>query len=73
MFLISKFHLIGIEDNFSFIIVDTNSEDFFSNKNQMEIEEELSNIEMNPLWNSKQKEEISYDFGSHYLELVNRM
>ena len=39
----------------------------------MEIEEELSNIEMNPLWNSKQKEEISYDFGSHYLELVNRM
>ena len=68
----SKFFLIGVEQTFNFLIIETNSTDIFYDNSCMEVEnEEISNI--NSLWMTKKKEDGEETFDNYYLEITKKM
>jgi len=65
--------LIGVENSFTFLLIETNTKDILYEKNEMEIEDNSKIPHFETMWNSKPKEEIQQDFNFHYMEIIKKM
>lgn len=66
-----KYYLMGIDEHFTFVVLETNSDDLY--QKGMEINEEENVAPFHHLWTAESTERVKYDFNFHYFELINRM